>query len=214
MSQAGQERPPRQSPKRRGGSAPVTRSLRVDANGRVVRDPEDDRARDRDVPADTMSLADLLPESASIDLVAAIRAAADTGNAQVLEFALPSAAGVPRATGAAPARGATRTSAREQTANEQTGREDDAVLRRAWRKLSAEERLDLALWFTAEARALDTFQETLLQFVVRRPERDPYDWPESADHGPLYASREHSPAQVFRRRPLSPLSRPTGSHTL
>lgn len=126
--------------------------------------------------------------------------------------AFPSAAGVPRATGAAPARGATRTSAREQTgreqtANEQTGREDDAVLRRAWRKLSAEARLDLALWFTAEARALDTFQETLLQFVVRRPERDPYDWPEAADHEPLYAAREHTPAQVIRRRPLSPRSR-------
>ena len=96
MIQDGQEHPPGQSPKRRGGSAPVTRILRVDANGRVVRDPEDDRARDRDVPADTMSLADLLPESASIDLVAAIRAAADTGNAQFLEFDLLSAEGVRR----------------------------------------------------------------------------------------------------------------------
>ncbi len=71
----------------------------MDANGRVIRDPEDDDSRDRgvqDPDADSMSLADLLPQSATSDLVAAIRAAADTGNTQFLEFDLLSEDGIRR----------------------------------------------------------------------------------------------------------------------
>lgn len=86
-------------------------------------------------------------------------------------------------------------------------KEQDAVLRKAWRKLPAEERSEVAEWFAAEARALGTFQNQLLRFVMSSLDRDPYDWPEADDHGPLYDSREHTPAQVIRRRPLSPRSK-------
>jgi signal transduction histidine kinase len=71
----------------------------MDANGRVIRDPKDDDLRDRGIQnpdVDSMSLADLLPQSATSDLIAAIRAAADTGNAQFLEFDLLSEDGVRR----------------------------------------------------------------------------------------------------------------------
>ena len=96
MIQDGQERPPGHGSRRRGGSAPVTRILRVDANGRVIRDPEDGHTRNQDTPADQMSLVDLLPESATDDLLSAIRAAAETGNPQFLEFDLLSPEGVRR----------------------------------------------------------------------------------------------------------------------
>ena len=92
MIQDGHERPPGHD------SAPITRVLRMDADGRVIRDPETNVSQDQSStnPMSPMSLADLLPESASGDLVAAIRAAADTGNAQFLEFDLLSEDGIRR----------------------------------------------------------------------------------------------------------------------
>lgn len=68
----------------------------MDASGRVVRDPGNGDPRSVAPDAEPVSLSDLLPESATVDLMAAIRAAADTGNAQFLEFDLLSDDGIRR----------------------------------------------------------------------------------------------------------------------
>ena len=72
----------RERRQRRPTPAPVIRVLHTDATGRVVRDSADgelQRQGEHDSNVEPMSLTDLLPESATADIVDAIRAAADTG---------------------------------------------------------------------------------------------------------------------------------------
>jgi GAF domain-containing protein len=88
--------PPGHNPAERPDSASVTRVLHMDASGRVVHDPGNGDPRSIAPDAEPISLSDILPESATIDLMAAIRAAADTGNAQFLEFDLLSEDGLRR----------------------------------------------------------------------------------------------------------------------
>jgi len=83
---------------------------------------------------------------------------------------------------------------------------DDAA-RAAWRKLSDEDRVEIAQWFSAECERLDTFQNALMKHVFRALPRARYDWPKAADELPLYDPKLHAPAQPIQRKLLKESSR-------
>lgn len=83
----------------------------------------------------------------------------------------------------------------------------DEAARAAWSKLSNEDRVEIARWFSAECERLDTFQNALLKHVFATLQRARYDWPEARDELPLYDPKVHAPAQPIPRRLLRESSR-------
>lgn len=74
----------------------------------------------------------------------------------------------------------------------------DKDLRKAWDSLEADDKRRAAEWFTQEAKRLPCFQNTLIEFLKGRLDKDPYDWPLAAV-GPTFDPETHAPAQPIPR---------------
>ncbi len=76
---------------------------------------------------------------------------------------------------------------------------DDDRVRKAWEFLLPAEQDEACQWFAAEASALNTYQNRLIQSVKAIVDRDPGTFPE-ADEEVFFDPQEHSPGQVIRRK--------------
>jgi hypothetical protein len=86
---------------------------------------------------------------------------------------------------------------------EPSGAEADTRARRAFLALSEAEQRDLLEWFTVECERLDTFQESLIRYVVDGEERERSSWP--ALRALTWHEPElHAPGQPIPRAPLAP----------
>jgi hypothetical protein len=83
---------------------------------------------------------------------------------------------------------------------ERHAREDEQATR-AWSTLSASERRDAADYFMLEANRLDTFQASLVRFVLKTQDRDFGMWPRAAP-APVFSSKEHTPENDIPRHDL------------
>ena len=83
---------------------------------------------------------------------------------------------------------------------------DDEV-RGSWARLSAEDKVEIAQWFSAECERLETFQNGLIGHTFRELGQARYDWPEARPDMPLYDPAVHAPAQPIARTVMSPTSR-------
>jgi hypothetical protein len=72
---------------------------------------------------------------------------------------------------------------------------------RAFATLSAAEKHDAMDYFALEASKLDTFQASLLRFVLQSQDRDFGLWPPAAP-APVFSSREHTPENDIPRHDL------------
>jgi hypothetical protein len=85
---------------------------------------------------------------------------------------------------------------------ELSGDEADERARRAFAALTEKEQKDLLDWFTVECEKLNTFQGSLIRYVLEQAPRQAAEWPELA---PLawYDEHEHTPAHPIPRVPLA-----------
>jgi hypothetical protein len=73
----------------------------------------------------------------------------------------------------------------------------------AFARLSAAEKADLIDYFRAEAGQLQTFQASLVKFVLGEQDRNPKAWGE--EHAaPWFDAKEHTPENDIPRHPLEP----------
>lgn len=79
----------------------------------------------------------------------------------------------------------------------------DAQVLAVWDKLEAKDQREIGLWFEAEAKRLDTYQNGLINWIRGTVDHDPHDWPQ-AEPAPLYDAAEHAPAQPIQRRFVKP----------
>lgn len=79
----------------------------------------------------------------------------------------------------------------------------DKQLKSAWNRLSAEDKVRAAEWYSSEARQLPCLQNTLIGFLKGSLDKDPYDWPEAAS-GTSFDPETHAPAQPIPRVPQDP----------
>ncbi len=101
---------------------------------------------------------------------------------------------------AEPARG--NNSSRQGAEKEKKGFTDEQ-LSAAWNALSETDKARAAEWFSAEARQLPCFQNTLIAFLKGRLDKDPYDWPKETP-GTCFDPQTHAPAQPIARVPQDP----------
>jgi hypothetical protein len=81
----------------------------------------------------------------------------------------------------------------------------DRDLERAWKRLSAEEKVEVCEWFAQETKWLEGFQAQLVRFVLERQERDAGTWP-AAEPPPFFDPAVHAAADVIERKELAPTS--------
>ncbi|MFT7486937.1 MAG: hypothetical protein ACI9F9_002794 [Candidatus Paceibacteria bacterium] len=81
---------------------------------------------------------------------------------------------------------------------------DEQVLK-AWEALDDPTQEEISEWFRAEVVWLDTFQNSLIKFVLDGQTQDAGTWPLLED-APYYDPEEHAPAQPIRRTALSSTS--------
>ena len=79
---------------------------------------------------------------------------------------------------------------------------DEQVLA-VWETLDEATRVEVIEWFHVELERLNTFQMTLLRFVLTEDVQDPNDWPEYQEPAP-YDPETHAPAQPIKRKTLAP----------
>ena len=82
----------------------------------------------------------------------------------------------------------------------------DEKVRAAWSKLNGNDKKQIAMWFEAEAERLDSYQNTLIKWIMGTIDHDPRDWPE-AKPAPLYDAAHHAPQQPTQRHYVAPDSR-------
>ncbi len=85
---------------------------------------------------------------------------------------------------------------------EPAGAAADARARRAFAALTPAEQEDLLEWFTVECERLNTFQGTLIRFVLDGEEREASAWPE-LQPPTWYDPQLHGPGQPIPRVPLA-----------
>ena len=71
----------------------------------------------------------------------------------------------------------------------------------AWERLSEDDQKQVAMWFQAEAERLDTYQNSLIKWILRSLDHDPHHWP-AEEPAALYDAAKHAPAQPTKRRYL------------
>ena len=75
-------------------------------------------------------------------------------------------------------------------------------IREAWSFLLPDERREVAEWFRLELSSLETFQLTVIRFVLDGQEMDPGFWPED-EPPPFYDPEVHAPGLPIARRRLA-----------
>jgi hypothetical protein len=81
----------------------------------------------------------------------------------------------------------------------------DSEARARFAKLTAAEKQDLADYLRSEAVHLETFQASLVAFVLGQADRDPKTWPEEVPAA-WFDSREHTPENDIPRHAVDPES--------
>jgi len=102
----------------------------------------------------------------------------------------------------APYQRATETTLAVLAPREPAGEEADARARRAFAALTTAEQQDLLEWFTVECEKLNTFQGTLIRFVIDGEEREASTWPD-LQALTWYDPKVHGPGQPIPRVPLA-----------
>lgn len=78
---------------------------------------------------------------------------------------------------------------------------EDPRARAAWSTLTSAEQRDAVDYFALEASHLETFQMSLVRFVLGTQDKNPMMWPE-AQPAPVFDEKEHAPAQPIQRHEL------------
>ncbi len=114
----------------------------------------------------------------------------------VLCLPLPAAAGA--GPGLPPA---VRAEDADEQARQRLAATTDEQLWSAWKKLSADQRFEIAEWFRLDVSYLDTFQLRLQRHVLQLLDEDPGLLPELSA-APHFDPDVHAPGQPIRRKPL------------
>ncbi len=77
----------------------------------------------------------------------------------------------------------------------------DEAARSAWSKLTDPQKAEVIEWYQSEVRYLPTFQNQLIDFVLKGQPQDPGLWP-PAEAAPFYDPQTHAPAQPIARKAL------------